>query len=569
MPEINELGVHQFLTEDLYKRLPLALLASGGVALVMMVVIWRAVAKTHLIGWSLALLLISLLRYVWYRQYTKLNEEHNERNWYGRYLIGIFMAGLVWAAFIWILPKEMPTEYWIFIMFILGGMMAGGSSTSSSILSSYLSFILPICISIVIWFFVSASPFPVAMSMLTMLYTGILIAAALQSSNSMRETYRLHYANIGLNDELIQEQQHSAQLVEELKSEVRRRANREEQLNDYNHVLEMLAHGEPLSAILTNLNIIAEKHLREGKSLILVLNDQDKRIAMISAPSLPGSFIEAIQNHEVGMDTGNYAAAIRDTTVVSEDIDTDPIWLNYRDLARRHNLRSCWSTPVHNALGRVLGSLTIYHHEPYQPSDIDLEVTMAMANIAGIAIEAKQTEQRLKNMALYDQLTQLPNRAFLLDRLSFIITQAKRRALRFALLFIDLDDFKAINDSLGHEAGDRLLLAIAQSLKLAVRDSDIVSRFGGDEFVILLMNLQETSDIDAVVNKILEHLTQPYRVDQQICHVGGSIGISLFPDDGQDAESLIQMADQAMYRAKEKGNHYTYYSDPKAQIHKA
>lgn len=562
LPEINELDVHRFLTESLYRRLPLALIASGGVALVTLLVMWKAANLVYLLIWSLTLLLTCLLRYAWYRQFMHSGSKPVERNWYVRYLIGIFLSGLVWAAFIWILPKGMSTEHWIFALFILGGMMAGGNSTSSAIVSSYLGFILPISISIIFWFFSSAAPFPISMSMLTILYTVILIAAAFHSSNSMRETYRLRFANTGLIDELTQEQQHSAELVEELKREVDRRANREEQLNDYNRLLQMLAHGEPLSVILSNLNIVAEKQLQEGISSIQVLDDQDKHITMISAPGLPESFTKSIQNQDIGMNTGSYTAAINDTTVVAENIATDPQWLHYRDLAQRHNLHSCWSSPVRNALGHVLGTLTIYHHKPYKPSVNDLEITMAMANIAGIAIEAKQTEQRLQNMAHYDQLTQLPNRAYLYDRLLFIITQAKRRAIRFALLFIDLDNFKEINDSLGHEAGDRLLQAVAKNLKLAVRDSDIVSRFGGDEFVILLTNLQETGDIDAVVKKILEHLMRPYQVDQQICQIGGSIGISLFPDNGQDADTLIQKADQAMYRAKEKGNHYTYYSDP-------
>ena len=245
----------------------------------------------------------------------------------------------------------------------------------------------------------------------------------------------------------------------------------------------------------------------------------------------------------------------------AEDIATNPRWDHYRELALKHNLRSCWSTPVRNAFGHVLGTLAVYHDTPYMPSKTDLEITMAAANIAGIAIESKQTELRLQSMAHNDQLTQLPNRAYLYDRLSFIIAQAKRRETQFALLFIDLDEFKDINDSLGHEAGDRMLQSVAQGLRLAVRDSDIVSRFGGDEFVILLMNVQKTGDINAVVGKIIASVQQPYPAGQKLWRIGCSIGISLFPGDGQDADTLIQKADQAMYRAKEKGNHYTYYSN--------
>lgn len=569
LPELNEQDVRKLLTESLYNRLPLALLASFSVAFVTVVVIWKRASKSYLLWWVLALLAVSLLRYIWYRQFIRSDDESIEQNWYDRYLAGIFLAGLTWASLIWILPKDMATEYWIFTLLILGGMIAGSSSTSGAILSSFLAFALPICFSIVVWCFDSPVPFPTSMSLLVILYVAILVVATSHSSASLRETFRLRFANIGLVDELTQEQKHSDRLVQELQHEVKRRASREQQLNDYNHLLGMLAHGEELASILANLNIVVEKQLQGGMSLALVLDDQDKgRISLVSAPSLPKTFSSAILSQDIGMDTGNYTAALRDTTVVAEDIDTDPNWLNYLDLTHQHSLRSCWSTPIRNSLGRVLGTLTIYHHTPYKPSNSDLEITMAAANFAGIAIEAKRTESRLQNMALYDQLTQLPNRGFLYDKLSFVIAQAKRRKLRLALLFIDLDHFKEINDSLGHEAGDRALQAVANGLKLAVRDSDVVSRFGGDEFVILLTNLQETGDVDNVVSKVLGHLTQSHMIDEKAVQVGGSIGISLFPDDGMDADILIQKADQAMYQAKAEGNHYTYYSDPSDQIHK-
>ena len=571
LPELKEHDVHQFLTGSLYKRLPLALLASGGVAMVMLLVIWNQAVPTRLIGWALALLIISLLRYMSYRKFVQASEEQHLEGigWYQRYFIGILMAGLVWGALIWVLPKSMPIEYWIFIIFVLGGMMAGSSSTSSAVLSSYLAFVVPICFSIVIWIFNENTAFPTSMAVLAILYAAILTLSVLHSGKILRETFLLRFANIDLINKLTMEQQHSASLVGDLQLEVSRRANREDQLNDYNHLLEMLAHGEALPVILSNLNAVVEKQLQGGMSSILTLDEEGKRLSTVSAPSLPEAYNKALQGVEIGSEVGSCgAAAYRNTTVVAEDIATNPRWEHYRELALSHNLRSCWSTPVRNTFGRVLGTLAIYHNTPYTPSKSDLQITMAAANIAGIAIEAKQTEFRLQNMAHHDPLTQLPNRAFLYDRLSFIIGQANRRVLRFALLFIDLDDFKKINDSLGHETGDRLLQAIARNLKLAVRDSDIVSRFGGDEFIVLLMNLQEIKDVDAVVEKILNGITQPFPIDQKVLQVGGSIGISLFPDDGMDADMLIQRADQAMYRAKGKGNHYTYYSDPNDRIRK-
>jgi diguanylate cyclase (GGDEF)-like protein len=563
LPEIQDRDIHRLLTESLYKQIPTALLASGGVAVMTLLVIWEDVPLTHLTAWAMSLLLVSLLRYVWYRAFKRASggEAANSFGWYPRYFVGILLAGVVWGSFVWALPRDMPIEHWIFIIFILGGMMAGGSSTSGAILESYLAFVLPICGSTIVWFYVEDVPFPASMSILTLLYTIILVVSVSHAGKTLRETFRLRFANVGLIDKLTLEQENSAQLVEELRHEVVRRSSREDQLNDYNRLLEMLAHGEALPVVLANLNGVVEKQLQGGMSSILVLDEEGRHISMVSAPSLTAEFNEAQQNQSTSTEAGSYAAAYRNNTVVIEDMLSDPRWTDYRDLAKQYGLQSCWSNPVRNAFGQVLGTLTVYHHTAYAPSRSDLDITMAAANIAGIAIEAKQAEHRLQNMAHHDLLTQLPNRAFLYDRLLFIIAQSKRREMQFALLFIDLDNFKEINDSLGHEAGDRMLRSIAQGLKLAVRDSDIVSRFGGDEFVILLMNIQDVADVNAVAKKIIASIKQPYPVGQKVWHIGGSIGISLFPADGQDADSLIQRADQAMYRAKEKGNHYTYYSE--------
>jgi diguanylate cyclase (GGDEF)-like protein len=168
-------------------------------------------------------------------------------------------------------------------------------------------------------------------------------------------------------------------------------------------------------------------------------------------------------------------------------------------------------------------------------------------------------------LALHDALTNLPNRRLLHERLSHALVHSRRRKVRLAVLFLDVDRFKHVNDSLGHEAGDRLLMSIAQRLQNAVRGSDTVSRLGGDEFVVLLTGLEEVHDAVRTARKILGTLAEPHQLEGRELRVTASIGVSLFPDDGQDPETLLKHADAAMYHAKQLGRgKYQFF---KAAIH--
>ena len=175
--------------------------------------------------------------------------------------------------------------------------------------------------------------------------------------------------------------------------------------------------------------------------------------------------------------------------------------------------------------------------------------------------ERMQTQERLAYMAQHDPLTELPNRTLLLDRLKQSLAGARWRNRRTAVLFVDLDRFKTINDTLGHEVGDRLLQQLAARFQASVREGDTVARFGGDEFVILLDDVASEDDVAGVAQKVLQALTPPFQVDHQTLYVTASIGVSLFPNDGEDATALLKNADIAMYRAKEMGkNTYQFYS---------
>ncbi len=167
--------------------------------------------------------------------------------------------------------------------------------------------------------------------------------------------------------------------------------------------------------------------------------------------------------------------------------------------------------------------------------------------------ERKRHEEQVRYQAYHDLLTGLPNRQLFQDRLAQSLLHAKREGEMLAVMFLDLDRFKEVNDSLGHSVGDLLLQEVARRLKASVRKGDTVARLGGDEFVMLLPKIKQLDNALHLAEKVIEHLGEPLNIGGHDLNIGASIGISLFPKDGDQAETLLKHADQAMYSAKQKG----------------
>jgi len=176
--------------------------------------------------------------------------------------------------------------------------------------------------------------------------------------------------------------------------------------------------------------------------------------------------------------------------------------------------------------------------------------------------EMRQTEVALQHLATHDALTDLPNRFLLVDRLNQLLSRAHRSNTAFAVLFMDIDRFKDVNDSRGHEVGDLLLRAVAQRLATSVRASDTVARMGGDEFVILLETVRASDEADTVALKVAETVAKPFTIEGQVVSTSVSIGVSFYPENGDDAETLLRSADYAMYLAKREGGNRHRTSAP-------
>jgi len=467
--------------------------------------------------------------------------------------------------------------------------------------------------------------------------------------------------------------------------DISERKQREEQDTVRNRIFELLARGGDLDAILGLIVRYVEQTHSAPLCSILLVDADGERLQTAAAGSLPEFFVAACNGLPVGEGIGSCGtAAYRGERVVVADIASHPFWAGYRELAARAELAACWSEPIRDSAGAILGTLAVYRRTPGAPDASELDLLQQAANLAAIAIERKRSEAELHlassvfqasdeaivvtdaenhviavnpaftrvtgyslddvrgrnpkllaaghtpkaeyramwhslattgqwqgeiwnrrkdgeeyaewltintlrnaqgevyrhigmfaditekkrtaelvwRQANYDSLTGLPNRNLFYDRLHQDIRKLHRTKLLLALLFIDLDRFKEVNDAYGHDAGDLLLKETAARIAACVRDSDTVSRLSGDEFTVVLPGLADISRVEQVAKDIVETLAQPFHLGQNIAYVSASVGIALYPTDAEDAEALLKSADQAMYAAKEHGrNGFSYFTD--------
>jgi diguanylate cyclase (GGDEF)-like protein/PAS domain S-box-containing protein len=212
--------------------------------------------------------------------------------------------------------------------------------------------------------------------------------------------------------------------------------------------------------------------------------------------------------------------------------------------------------------GQVLGVLEVRWDRGGPSREADLVPAVAdVASLLALFLKRQRAESDLHRFARYDSLTGLPNRSFFLDTLERTLSRAGRQRARSALVFLDLDGFKSVNDALGHAAGDAVLQTMAERLRGGTRTSDLVARIGGDEFTVLVQNLARADDAALVARGLLDRLARPCRADDHEVTLSASAGISVYPDDGTDADTLLRNADLAMYRSKQEGkNTYRFFT---------
>jgi diguanylate cyclase (GGDEF)-like protein/PAS domain S-box-containing protein len=320
-------------------------------------------------------------------------------------------------------------------------------------------------------------------------------------------------------------------------------------------ILEMIAMSAPLASILDALARLVESQLNGILCSVLMLEEDGRRLRHCAAPSLAPEYIQAIDGVEIGPSVGSCGtAAYRRQPVVVTDILADPLWADYRELVRPYGYRSCWSTPIFSDRGEALAVFAMYSRAVRAPTSVESRLLEMAVHIAGIAIARRRAEERIQFMATHDELTGLPNRARFREQLAEALQSAAQRGAWLCVAYIDFDNFKYVNDSLGHSAGDSLLETMSERMVAAVGPDDIVSRLGGDEFVVLLVDPpKDPPTIGAMLHRIRSAVVAPVEVDGRSFRITSSIGAAVYPLDGGTTETLLANADAAMYSAKDSG----------------
>ena len=295
-------------------------------------------------------------------------------------------------------------------------------------------------------------------------------------------------------------------------------------LADQNRVLNLIASGAELKSILSTLAEFIEVQSEGGLCSLAAQNAGGTGVCVGLSPSMPPGF---------------------DRTVAEA----------------RTRLQLVSERPIVGSKDQLLGMLSVYKRPDAELRQPNSQLIGICANLAGIAIESCQAAERIRHLAHHDDLTGLPNRLLFNYQLPKALARAQRDGTSVGVLFLDLDRFKIINDTLGHDAGDMVLRQIAGHLRSCVRETDTLARVGGDEFTVLVEQLPDTQYLGSIAEKLLTAMASPLAIGGNVYQLSGSIGIAMYPEDGDDGASLLKNADIAMYGAKASGrNTYQFYS---------
>ncbi len=339
--------------------------------------------------------------------------------------------------------------------------------------------------------------------------------------------------------------------------DVSARTRAETLVADQAKVLTLIARGAPLAATLGALCDVLERNVDDAVCGFLLVDQSRQRLRLGAGPRIPMEIADACHDIPIGgtEDAFGATAALGSTAVIL-DIADDPRAESLRAAAGRCGVAGIWSTPIFDSLAqRVIGTLAMFFDTSREPTTAEREVVQMFSQTAAIAIERQVAEDLLAHRANHDSLTGLPNRVLFLEFLSRALARSGREQSGLAVLFLDLDRFKHINDGLGHDAGDEVLRELGRRLELSMRPSDVVARFGGDEFTVLCEGL-DTSRADQhvaeVARRLLDVVEQPLSVGGEDRRLSASLGIAIaMPDSTPDG--LLRDADAAMYEAKERG----------------
>lgn len=322
-----------------------------------------------------------------------------------------------------------------------------------------------------------------------------------------------------------------------------------------NKVLQEIANAKPLHDVLETLVQTIESQMDGVAGSVMLVSENGENLKAAVAPNLPGKYVELCDGIPIGPKVGSCGTAVyRRESVFVENIHEHELWEDFREAVSQFEMRSCWSVPFFGKDTQVLGTFGLYSNEVRGPTEHEKKLAVEAARLASIAVERERAEKEIRFLANHDVLTGLPNRHDFKAKLADKIESSRKTGDPVAVLFVDLDNFKVVNDSFGHAIGDQVLMIIAERI-LSVHGGKHQSiRFGGDEFVLIVEgeHAHKPALVD-LMERLKNEITKTISLGDLSFHVTCSIGAACHPLDAENAEQLLKNADKAMFEAKSQG----------------
>jgi diguanylate cyclase (GGDEF)-like protein/PAS domain S-box-containing protein len=510
-------------TRLLFRQVPTALWANAVTGVAVVAVSWQSADGAVLLGWLCLLGVVSGMRFWLLRSFLAADPAASDMpRWEHGFVAGAAATGICWGLAGLAVPLESMVQR-AFFGLILAGATAGAASVLASSRRAFLAFALPAILPYAIGMMLAGDAVAASMGAAAVVFVSLMVAVIARIGQTLEEALRLRFRNAGLVASLSETNRRLETTNEALAGEVGERRAAQEVLRRSEEKLRLHLEQSPLAFIEWDLGFRA-----------IEWNPAAERIFGFSRQQALGK-----RASELIAGPGACADIAKTWQRLMRDRQGASLTMANRTRDGREITCEWHYTPVIGEQGRVISVITLAQ-----------DVT-----------DSQRAQHRLHYLAYYDDLTGLANRALFNDRLAHALAEAKRAGRHVGVLLLDLDNFKVVNDTLGHAQGNALLVEVAQRVCACVRETDTVGRFGGDEFGVVIGDLSEAQHALAVAQKILDGFAAPFRVAGREVYLATSVGVAFYPDDAADADTLIMSADAALHHAKAQGrNNCQFYS---------
>ena len=537
----------------LFSRAPVVYLASIFVAAVTLVVLQQVVPLKMLLLWCASIVIFTLIRFYFLHRYRLDTPSCERLEFWRRFSVTTSaFSGFLWGGLAAVLfPQDSPV-YQAYLLLIICGMLAGAVTSWSAYMPAFRAFFFPTTLffglRLLLEIFGGGGRGMLALGLLFVFFSSALYYFARNASRILFESLNIQF-----------EKQELAKSLDEKKREAERS---EENLRRVHRALQAISECNK-TMVRANLesellqdfcDILVKKGGYKLAWVGYAQRDASRSMLPMARAGFDDGYLESNRFTWDDSEWGSSPVGVavrKGEVVVLNNLQFDPRFKPWRKEAMRRGFAALIALPL-KAEGRVGGALSLYSAEPNAFDAAETELLSQLADDLAFGIQSLRTQTEIARQAWHDALTGLPNRTLLRDRMRQAMASARRTGRILAVLFLDLDGFKQVNDQYGHAAGDELIREVASRFVSSVRSGDTVSRLGGDEFVILL-DVASVDEMNQCLTRIMDGVRIPIPMEGHSVSISSSIGITLFPQNDADADALLRHADMAMYQAKQAG----------------